>query len=156
MVAREAVACILSGTKRVQVGSWNGLELPRGKKKNVSKRFSTFRVRGFEAGVARVYNDFCLVCSVETLFSLSLCVFLSFFLIQFPLQRLRLGSTGGGYRVRTRVFYATTAANSPNVTYRRTIGYTAKAFLSSTTAAETNGTDAAADHKTPTPTTTKR
>ena len=49
--------------------------------------------------VARVYNDFCLVCSVETLFSLSLCVFLSFFLIQFPLQRLRLGSTGGGYRV---------------------------------------------------------
>ena len=127
----------------------------------MSKRFSTFRVRGFEAGVARVYNDFCLVCSVETLFSLSVCVFLSFFLsfflIQFPLQRLRLGSTGGGYRrVRTRVFYATTAANSPNVTYRRTIGYTAKAFLSSTTAAETNGTDAAADHKTPTPTTTRR
>ena len=61
-------------------GIWNGLELPRGKKKNVSKRFSTFRVRGFEAGVARVYNDFCLVCSVETLFSLSVCVFLSFFL----------------------------------------------------------------------------
>ena len=110
-------------------------------------------------------HDFCLVCSVETLFSLSLhthslCVsfFLSFFLsntISSTTTTTRL-DWWWYRRVRTRVFYATTAANSPNVTYRRTIGYTAKAFLSSTTAAETNGTDAAADHKTPTPTTTKR
>ena len=100
-------------------------------------------------------NDFCLLCSVET-FSLCVFVCVSFFL-KFPLQRLRLGSNDGYLgTVCVRAYYATTAANSPNVTYRRTIGYTAKAFLSSTTAAETNGTDAAADHKTPTPTTTRR
>ena len=76
--------------------------MPRGKKKNVSKRFSTFRVRGFEAGVARVYWRLlpCVLCQ-DAVLSLCVCLsfFLSFFLIQFPLQRLRLGSTGGGYRV---------------------------------------------------------